>query len=83
MKKKNNNINKEIEKTLKLFKKVAKSGIQINSTQAVREERDRDNPKKDKSKPNSDPIDAFFAHKKNLPKLTTKEIIDAIHKGRK
>ena len=29
-----------------------------------------------------DPIKAFFAHKKDLPKLTHKEIMDAIKKGR-
>jgi len=29
-----------------------------------------------------DPIKAFFAHRKNLPKLTNNEIIEAIHKGR-
>jgi len=29
-----------------------------------------------------DPVEAFFAHRKNLPKLTTKQILAAIHKGR-
>ena len=29
-----------------------------------------------------DPIEAFFAHKKDLPKLTHKQIMAAIRKGR-
>lgn len=33
----------EFEKMFAFFRKVAKSGVQINATQAVREERDRDN----------------------------------------
>lgn len=42
MKKKSKKIEKEWKKDLKFFRKVAKSGVQINATQAVREERDRD-----------------------------------------
>ena len=35
-----------------------------------------------KLKPKLDPIEAFLSHRKNLPKLSHQQIMDAIHKGR-
>ena len=43
IKKSKKSLDKDIERTIKFFRKIAKTGAQINAVQAVREERDRDN----------------------------------------